>query len=207
MNIIDINKFDVDFVINELKKGKIFVIPTDTSYGLVGKVDERTVSRIFKIKKRSKEKSFTVFLNKEIIKELVVTDNRDKSLINKFWPGALTLILKPKTDKINFFDSILDSRGTIAVREPDNTMVLEVLENYRLPITATSANISKKPPAYSTKEVTDYFCKSPSPDYFINSGTLSKNPVSTIIDLEDDLRIIRKGRIKKEEIKEVLEML
>ena len=69
MKILRLERNFEQFIIKELQKNKIFVIATDTSYGIIGKISPEVVQRIFKIKKRLKEKSIPIFVNKKIAKE------------------------------------------------------------------------------------------------------------------------------------------
>lgn len=192
------------FIAELLSQGKMFILPTDTSYCVAGKISQKVISKIFKIKKRHKEKAIPVFVNKELVKKIAVLDNRAKELIKNFWPGALTIVLKVKSSKITSLKPILGPKNTIAVREPDNKLILNILKNLKKPITATSANISAKLPAYKPEEVLKYFSKTPAPDYFIDFGQLPKNPVSTIIDITDKVKILRRGKIKLGDIKKCL---
>lgn len=213
MDIVDYSKVDIDFIVAELKKGKIFILPTDTSYGVVGGIDKKTVNKIKKIKRRPKDKFMSIFVNKEIAEEIANINKEAKILMEKFWPGALTLVLKAKPSKLKFLQSVLGPNSTIAVREPDNKLILDILNKYKLPVTATSANISNNPPAYKSKQIIDYFTKPlvkglflsrKYPDYFIDAGSLPKRPVSTIIDLINGLKVLRTGKITLEEIKKML---
>ncbi len=202
MKILSIKDIELNFVVKELKKGKIFIMPTDTSYGIVGKISFKIISNIYKIKKRPKEKLLPIFVDKNVLEKLAVVDERAKILVTKFWPGSLTLILKAKPQHAGFLKPVLGSKNTIAVREPNYKLILKILKTYKLPITATSANISCNPPAYKPSDVLNYFSKNkPAPDYFVNAGALLKNPVSTIIDISaDDLKILRQGPVKEKDI-------
>lgn len=204
MKIINPKNIDTERTAHLIKRGKILIISTDTSYGIAGEIRPEIVKKIFKIKKRPFKKSIPIFVNKKIVQDYALVDKGARILIKKFWPGALTLVLKAKPGKLKFLKPVLGPNNTIAMREPDNKFILKILKKLKEPITATSANISKKPPAYISKEVIDYFKEEPSPDYFINFGDLPKRPVSTIMDLTKDFRMLRTGKIKEKEIKETL---
>ena len=204
MKILKIKNIDLNFTKKELEKGKVFVVPTDTSYGISGKIDSKVVTRIFKIKERSQEKAMPVFVDKEIVEQIAIVDKRAKILMTKFWPGPLTMVLTTNPPcKVG--PCTVGQEGTVAVREPKNKLIRDILKIYKKPITATSANISGKPSAYKPSEILNYFAKSKiTPDYFIDAGVLPQKPVSTIIDLTDKLKILREGEIKFEDIKKEL---
>ncbi|PIY85425.1 threonylcarbamoyl-AMP synthase [bacterium CG_4_10_14_0_2_um_filter_33_32] len=206
MDIIKFSEINIGFINQELEKGKIFVISTDTSYGIVGNINKQTVERIYKIKERSKDKLMPIFVNQKIAKEVAIVNRQVDALMKEFWPGDLTLILQVGPSKNKILGSVLDPNNTIVAREPNDRLILNILKEYKLPVTATSANISNKPPAYKSKQIMDYFSKtsSLSPDYFIDSGNLPRRQVSTIIDLTSNLKILRTGRIKLKDIKEAL---
>lgn len=206
MKVLNVNQNNiVKIIIEFLEKEKIFVVPTDTSYGITGKIGQKTVSRIFQIKKRPNEKAMPIFVNRKIAKEIAVISKKAKILMKKFWPGVLTLILEARPEKLKFLKPVLGPNNTVAIREPNNRLIQKILKKYDLPITATSANISNKSPAYISEEVVDYFAHQKiQPDYFVDAGSLPQNPVSTIIDITDELKIFRTGKIKEQEIKEAL---
>jgi len=93
MDIIKFSEINIGFINQELEKGKIFVISTDTSYGIVGNINKQTVERIYKIKERSKDKLMPIFVNQKIAKEVAIVNRQVDALMKEFWPGDLTLIL------------------------------------------------------------------------------------------------------------------
>ena len=91
----------------------------------------------------------------------------------------------------------LNLDNKIAVRIPDSKCTLKLLEKCGL-LVGTSANISGSPPFTDPKEclknITNY-------DVFLNGGTITSKGESTIIEIEnEEIKIIRKGVLKKEEI-------
>jgi len=183
MEIIRAKDAKIDFIISELEKGKVFAMPTDTSYGLVADTNKKTIKKIYEIKSRPREKEIPFFVSQEWISYFIGLNQNAEKLILKYWPGALTLIVRK-------------GRKKIAVREPNNKLLLSIVSKYAKPLTSTSANISGEPACYSLQEINKQFSdKKFQPDYIIDGGVLPKKPASTIIDTET-MQILRQGKIK-----------
>ncbi|NTU69357.1 threonylcarbamoyl-AMP synthase [bacterium] len=197
MKIINIKDAKTDFIVSELKKGKIFFVPTDTCYGILGNVKKSTIDRIFNIKRRPRGKSLPLFVSKKWVYNFVESSANFKKLIRNFWPGALTISVLPKSSKINFLKIVTNNNGTIAVREPDFLFLNKIINKYGEPLTSTSANITKMDACYSTEELVKQFIRRKfKPDYIIDSGRLPKRKSSSIID-SYTLDLIREGEITR----------
>ena len=126
--------------INNLKKGKIVVIPTETVYGLgVNALDQDAVDKVFKLKKRPYYNPLichTDSINK--VKEFVKTFPRKAEILAKnFWPGPLTILLEKKKIIPDITTSKLKRVG---FRIPNNKLTLSILEKINFPVAAPSAN-------------------------------------------------------------------
>jgi L-threonylcarbamoyladenylate synthase len=123
-----------------------------------------------------------------------------KLLIDKYWPGPLTLIFK-KSGKVPY--EVTAGLDTIAVRMPDNKIALKLIESSELPIAAPSANISGKPsPTLPEHVISDMKGKV----NMILCGSKSRIGVeSTILDLTGDMPVVlRPGGVTVEELESVL---
>ena len=116
-----------------------------------------------------------------------------ETLMDKFWPGPLTLLLKAKSD----LSSYLTARtGRVAVRIPGESFALHLAREAGFPITATSANPSGMPPAEDADAVIRYFGKEI--DMVIDGGKTAGGLPSTIADVrEEKIKIVREGVIKR----------
>ena len=127
--------------VSALRKGGLVVFPTETVYGLGASVSNRkAVDKIFRIKGRPTDNPLIVHIGKIkqldlLAKEVGIGTER---LIEKFWPGPLTLILKKKQDVPSNVTAGLD---TVAVRMPSNRIARKLAE-IAGPIAAPSANKS-----------------------------------------------------------------
>ena len=136
-----------------LLHGGVAAIPTDTVYGFAAAVhDEKAIERLYRIKERSQNKSIAVLLGDagqahEVAHEFPAKAQR---LAEKYWPGALTIIIRKKAG----LPADLTSNDLVGLRIPDHEFVRDLI---RLtgPLAVTSANISGEPPARSVSEFAD----------------------------------------------------
>ncbi len=124
--------------------GGIVAFPTETVYGLgANALNEDAVDKIFKAKGRPQDNPLIVHVASKNIENLVKSvPDIAKELINKFWPGPLTIILNKKDIIPNRTSANLESVG---IRMPNNEIALKLIELSGVPIAAPSANISGRP--------------------------------------------------------------
>jgi L-threonylcarbamoyladenylate synthase len=133
--------------VDMLKKGGIVAYPTETFYGLGVKFDlEDSLKKLYKIKKRPEEKAMPLIIgNKDLLPVVTLSVNSMAvTLMEKFWPGPLTLIFPAKE---NLSDYITAGTRKVAVRIPGESFALNLAQSTTFPITATSANTSGTAPA------------------------------------------------------------
>ncbi len=183
-----------------IKKGGVCVIPTETGYGLSASIyNEDALRRIFEIKKRPFHKPLLILVNS--IKDAPVDLSRispmAKRLMERFWPGPLTLLLPAKGGISEFLTAGTEKVG---VRISDNEIAQRLINEVKCPITATSANLSGMGLPKTIEEVKRQLVNPP-PDYFLDGGKIKEGPPSTIVGIENDhIEIIREGAIRKEDI-------
>ncbi|NFL35859.1 threonylcarbamoyl-AMP synthase [Clostridium botulinum] len=142
-NIID-NEEKIKEAAKVIKDGGIVAFPTETVYGLGSDaLNEDAVKKIFIAKGRPQDNPLIVHVASKNIQSLVeyIPDIAQK-LIDKYWPGPLTLILKKKSIIPNITSADLD---TIGIRMPNNEIALKLIEMSNTVIAAPSANISGRP--------------------------------------------------------------
>jgi len=180
-----------------IKEGGVAIFPTDTVYGIgCNPYNVKSVKKIYEIKSRSEIKSLPVLAySLDIVKQITSIDKITEKIIKKYWPGPLTLILKLTDEKLK---KSLKLENKIAVRIPDSKCTLKLLEKCGL-LVGTSANISGDlsytDPDECLKNIKNY-------DVFLNGGTITSKGESTIIEIEnDEIKIIREGALKMEDIR------
>ena len=196
---ISCNDVDIQIAAKAINNGAIVVFPTDTVYGLgCNPYNHDAVLSLYEIKKRKKTKPFPVLgYSKKELEKIAEFNSLEEKIAEKFWPGPITLILKIKDKEIQ---KSLDLEGKIAVRVPNNQCVLALLKECKL-LVGTSANISGTAPFNDPKECDKNLSGY---DLLIDGGIISSQGESTIVEIENnDVKILRKGNVSEEMIKEL----
>ena len=187
-----------------LKSGKLVSFATETVYGLgADATNDSAVARIYEAKGRPEFNPLIIHVeSKNKANQLVKFSDKADQLAERFWPGALTLIL-PRLPECGI--SLLASAGldTLGIRVPDNRLALLLLENVGLPLAAPSANKSGCISPTSALHVENEF--GPEISFVLDGGECSIGLESTIIDLTTDQpTLLRPGGITKGELEEVI---
>ncbi len=184
-----------------LMKGGVGVIPTDTVYGLcTNALSGEGVKRIYRIKKRDVKKPLVLFVkNKDEIEKFGVINDVAKKLIDNFIPGPVTIVLKRKegAPKISLKDI-----DTIGIRIPDEEFVIKLLKSLDFPLATTSANISNRPTPKDISSLKEVF--SGIVDFIVDGGERSGSPSTVVSVIGEEVKILREGRVKREEIFKIL---
>ena len=133
----------LDDAATAIASGDAVVYPTETVYGLgADATDADAVRRVFEIKGRPRSKPLSVgFADLSMAAEYVTPTEREHAFMNRFLPGAVTVLV----DRDGAFPDILvDGGDTVGVRIADNAVARELARRAG-PITATSANESGSP--------------------------------------------------------------
>ena len=183
-----------------LKAGKVAVVPTDTIYGLAAKAtDEKAVKKVFEIKQRPIGKPLPVFVRDIAMAErLAFLSKKQRKIVERFWPGQLTAVLKVKSKKLS--SGLLSEEGKVGLRVPDHEFLLSLLREAGFPLTGTSANISGESSLGDVEDVIKRFQEEEQqPDIVIDGGRLKSILPSTVVDLVN-FEIIRKGTLPIDDI-------
>ncbi len=186
-----------------LKKGGVIVYPTETLYGLgvIASMND-SVERIFDIKGRPHGKPIPVLIrDKEMLSEIAEVTELASSLANRFWPGALTLILKQKA---NLPQLITCGTAKIALRISAHPFLQNLFDLIDAPLTSTSANLSGGENLRDSDRLLETF--NGKVDLIIDSGKIPESRGSTIVDLTlEPPQILREGDISTNTLKEFID--
>jgi L-threonylcarbamoyladenylate synthase len=183
--------------------GGILVFPTDTSYGLgVNPYDDGAVSKVYRLKHRKPDKPLILLLsNLEQLDNLTQkVSEAAKKMMERFWPGPLTMVFTASEELKSF---LIGNTGRIGVRIPNNLIARKLIDACRIPVTATSANISGQPSARSAQGAIKYF--SGSVEMALDGGPSRNEMESTVLDVSTSPpRLIREGQIEVDRITAVI---
>ena len=129
-----------------LRKNEVVAFPTETVYGLGGNANsDEAVVKIYEAKGRPSDNPLIIHIAEtEQLNDFVdEIPEQAQKLIDKFWPGPLTIIFKRKDGALS--DKVTAGLPTVAVRMPDHPVALAIIKAAQLPIAAPSANRSGKP--------------------------------------------------------------
>lgn len=186
----------------ELKSGKTVLFPTETVYGIgTNGLDDTAVKKLYEIKGRNFNNPINLLVNDMGMVDCIAKDITDLEykLMQAFFPGPFTIILKKRDIVPNILTAGLD---TIGVRMPDNEIAQKLIEYAKVPIAAPSANISGKLSGTRLEDIVEDF--SDKIDYIIDGGITNLGIESTIVKVIDNIpHILRPGSITPEQIKQI----
>jgi len=136
-----------------LKQGKVVAFPTETVYGLgANGLDGQAVAKIYQAKGRPSDNPLILHIanQQEVIPLVTVIPANAQVLMDKYWPGPLTVILK-KTNRVP--DIVSGGLDTVAVRLPASIIARQLIALAGVPIAAPSANTSGRPSPTSAQAV------------------------------------------------------
>jgi len=189
----------IEWATETLVEGGVIAIPTDTVYGIAASIfSQPAIDRIYTIKGRDPSKSLPVLVSSLAALERLTEplDVRTALLLDRFWPGPLTVVLPARPGLDEFLTA---EDGTIGVRMPNHPLALEIIDRSGGAIACTSANRSGQAPACNAREVaaalgTDI-------DLTLDGGITTGGVPSTVVALRDDaLVVLREGAITAAEI-------
>lgn len=204
MNVLPPTRENLAIVAEELKKGNLAILPTETVYGLAADAkNEGSVSRIFQLKGRPANNPLIVHLSSfEQLPQFVAEVPDSVHLLHEaFMPGPLTLVL-PKSPKVSSL--VTGGLDTVAIRMPDHAACLGVMELGELALAMPSANpfmqLSPTNISMIDPDLADgvFAC--------IDGGACTVGIESTVLDLTGAPTILRLGTVTKENIESVLQM-
>lgn len=196
---------DINKAIDLLKRGELVAVPTETVYGLAGNaLDADVVAKIFSVKNRPQFDPLIIHVPSGQVVEKYASDIPDKALklIQKFWPGPLTIVLNKKEDQIP--DLVTSGLQTVGIRCPDHLITHELLKQLPFPLAAPSANPFGYVSPTTAQHVNDQLGNKIS--YILDGGACPIGIESTIIgfDETDSPIVYRRGGLEIETIEALI---
>ena len=184
---------DIERLVEVINNGNIAVVPTDNLYGIIGDATNiDVIHKVYEVKKRDYSKPLILMVSSIDMLEKYVLEINDieKKLIDRYWPGKLTILFKKNN---NIDDLITSGSNLVGIRYPDNKELNELMDKLNKPLISTSCNISSKEVITSIDMLEEDISKHVS--YVYDGGILSDTS-STIVRVNDGkIEIIRDGEL------------
>jgi len=182
-----------------MEEGGVVAYPTETFYGLGADIgNSQALEKIYTIKGRDFSKPISIIIGSREDLERFAKEITPAAeiLMNRFWPGGITLLFKASQDVPR---KLTAKTGKIGIRLSGNPVATLLAQSLSGAITATSANRSGHKECVSVEEVVD--CIGENLDAVIDGGRTPGGTGSTIVDTTvDPPVVIREGVISSSAI-------
>ena len=195
---------DLELCAKLLLEGNIAAIPTETVYGLAAvATDSKAVEKIFLAKGRPADNPLIIHIANITDAERYACPSADAyRLMERFFPGPLTLIMKKKDIVPNIVTAGLDS---VAVRMPSHKIAHKIIELTGHALSAPSANISGRPSPTTAQHVIHDFENNEYVSAVVDGGSCRFGVESTVVSLVSEApTLLRPGFITADELREVV---
>ncbi|WP_283678556.1 L-threonylcarbamoyladenylate synthase [Lentilactobacillus sp. Marseille-Q4993] len=187
-----------------IRDGELVSFPTETVYGLgADATNETAVKKVYQAKGRPSDNPLIVHVaDVATVEKYAQPLSADaKKLIDKFWPGSLTMIFNLKPDVLS--KSVTGGLSTAAFRFPNNQLTLDLIKEAGVPMVGPSANTSGKPSPTTAMHV--YHDLKGKIAAILDDGPTEVGVESTVLDMSGDVpAILRPGAVTKADIEEVI---
>src|SRR5208283_1803280 len=178
-----------------VSSGKLVCYPTDTVYGVgCNPFNLKALDTLIRAKGDRTKPLPILVRGLDEAEKLGRVSDKVKLLAEEFWPGPLTIILPSKSQ----IPILVAPKGTIGVRSPNNVICLNLLALCGGSLVGTSANLSGQIPATSANEAASQLGNHV--DVILDGGRSSLGIASTVVDVSDNLIVLREGPISREEL-------
>jgi L-threonylcarbamoyladenylate synthase len=189
---------------SHLERGGLLAYPTETVYGLGSRPLAADVGRLSQLKGREAGKPFLLLVSGRAMAEAcgLTFSGAANALAEAFWPGPLTLVLKD--DDARLPAALRGPEGGFAVRHTSHAGMAALIAALGFPLTSTSANQPKAPPAPGAAAVVEAFPEAVREGLLLvlDGGVLGNVPPSTVVDCTGpEPRLVREGAIPRAELR------
>ena len=185
-----------------VQRGGLVILPTDTVYGIgADAFDPASVRRLLAAKGRGRDMPPPVLVSTPTTLDALAVGvpSYARALVQELWPGPLTVVCRQQP---SLQWDLGDTRGTVAVRMPDDEVALALLERTG-PLAVSSANRTGMPAATDADEAERMLGESV--DVLLDDGPRPSAEPSTIIDATGDVgRLLRLGALSLDRVNEVV---
>jgi L-threonylcarbamoyladenylate synthase len=187
----------------KIRSGGVVAVPTRCLYGLAADaLNPEAVERVFQIKQRPENKPLLVLIRDQaqlnpLVKSVPVVAGK---LMDKFWPGQLTLVFSANDDlPLN----LTAGTAKIGIRIPEHPVAVALVNALENPITGTSANLSDDAGCSRISDLNPAIVEKL--DFVLDAGPLKGGIGSTVVDVTTDPpTILRQGVISARKVMEAI---
>jgi tRNA threonylcarbamoyl adenosine modification protein (Sua5/YciO/YrdC/YwlC family) len=204
VSAVDPDKHAIKYAADFISRGKVVGVPTDTFYGLAtDPFNLAAIEEIYRVKGRPEDRALPILVNSI---EQAIALARDVppeflTLAQKFWPGALTLLVEA-SHKLPL--KITANTRRAALRWPASAVVSALIDQLGTPVTGTSANLSGQPSCSNAEDLMMQL--GDRLPLILDSGETGSLVSSTIVDLTGNgWQVVREGLVSEQEIERALE--
>lgn len=186
---------DVKKAVKILKDGGIVIFPTDTAFGIGCRIDdEKAIKRLFTLRKRPETQATPVLVSSlQMAEKYLQQVQKDviEKLIKPYWPGALTIVLQSRTDKVS--NLVRGGGENLGIRVPNHLTTLTLIDGVGVPLLGPSANFHGEATPYMFEDLNKELIGQVD---FVVPGVCQTKQASTVIDVtEEPWKILRQGAI------------
>lgn len=188
-----------------LRDGRLAVFPTDTVYGVAAAVDRpEAVSQLYVVKGRPLDRPIAVLISDpgQVARLTSGFDSRILPLLERHWPGALTVVL-PAAPWLP--EEIVRGTGQVGLRVPDHPIARAIIAAAGGALATTSANRSGELDARTAKEAQQALGDRVA--LIMDGGRVDGGVPSTVVSFEGPalrLRVLRAGAIPADALPQAL---
>ncbi|MFH1547071.1 MAG: L-threonylcarbamoyladenylate synthase [bacterium] len=187
----------VETAVDVLKEGGLVIFPCETCYGAgVDATNPTAVKRLLRYKDRREGNPISIAVtNKNMASKYAEINETAENIYDNYLPGPITVVSKSTGAVAKGLES---EYGTIGIRIPDYTKLLDIIKKYGKPVTSTSANVAYRPNPYSVEQLLKNLPEKNKKliDLIIDAGELPIRETSTVVDTTlNSMNILREGRM------------
>ncbi len=198
-----IREEDLEEAAAVLRNGGLVAFPTETVYGLgANALDERAAKKIYEAKGRPSDNPLIAHISgpEELAPLVEEIPEAAEKLMERFWPGPLTMIFRKKEIVPYGTTGGLD---TVAVRMPSDPIARKLISMAKVPVAAPSANLSGRPSPTTAEHVWQDMAGRI--DIIVDGGPVGIGLESTIVDVTGEIpTVLRPGAVTMEMLEETL---
>ena len=204
--LLDVTTENIELAAALIADGKLVAFPTETVYGLgADAMNGQAVGKVYAAKGRPSDNPMIVHIaeKEELARLTPVVTPIMESLMEAFWPGPLTMVVKKMP---GIPDATTGGLDTVGVRMPSDEIARELIRKSGCPIAAPSANISGRPSPTKPEHVVEDL--QGRIDAILMGHDCQVGIESTVVDVTDDIpTILRPGIITQKDLEEAVEKL